>query len=264
VQLLVATLDPTLHDRLRADPSLSHVAHRLLAAGRLLGIYAAMQFAMALPLLLAARLAFQRPAWTFVSPARPFSPKLLAWGMVVGLIFFVADVGPDLLNGATLAPPILDLRQPQADRIAYGLAVAPLILLAIAAEELVYRGVLLQVAAAFIRTRVGLCVVNGLTFALLRALLGESSPITMLGLTMAGAAFAYSVLELGGLELSLGARFSNFLVAILMEAPSAERSPPFHWSDLSRPDAWISLGATAAAALATVGAVRLIKQFRKA
>ena len=264
-ELAALALSPGLLDRLAAAPGAPAGPHPLLTAGRLLGLFGLTELAMAVPLLGAAQLAFQRPAWTFASPARPFAPKLLLWGALIYGVLFTASIGVEVLTGTRLAPPLLDVHQPVADRIVYALASAPLVLLAIAAQELVFRGVLLQVAGAFIRTRIGLCVVDGLAFALVRTLLDDpASPVVLLELMLAGMAFAYAVLELGGLEFSLGARFSATLILVMLETPSATTgaAAPFHWTDLAKAETWISLATTAAVSLATAGAVRLIKRRR--
>lgn len=264
-ELAAFALSPGLVERLAAGPGAPAGPDPLLAASRLLGLFSLTELAMAVPLLGAAQLAFQRPAWTFASPARPFAPKLLAWGALIYGVLFTASIGVDVLTGTRLAPPILDAHQPVADRVVYALAALPLVLLAIAAQELVFRGVLLQVAGAFIRTRIGLCVVDGLTFALVRTLLDDqTSPVVLLELTFAGMAFAYAVLELGGLEFSLGGRFSATLISVMLETPSATASAPFQWSDLAKVDTWASLATMAAISLATAGAVRLLKRGRKA
>lgn len=235
--------------------------HRLLFECGVLGVQAFAEIAAALALLGAARLAFQRPAWTFVSPARPFAFKLLAAGLIAYGVLTAAGLGLDLAQGSKLVPPILDLREPAADRIAYGLVSVPLVLLAAAAEELAFRGALLQVTGAFVRTRIGLCVANGLVFAALHL---QANPLVFLELAVTGGVFAYSVLELGGIEFSLGAHFANNLVLLMLQEPlsSAAGASPFRWSDLAALSTWLDLGEMTAIALATVGAVRLIKRRR--
>jgi membrane protease YdiL (CAAX protease family) len=254
-------LEPGLIDRLQASGAITG-PHRLPFEAAILGVQALAEIAAALALLGAARLAFQRPAWTFVSPARPFAFRLMAAGLVVYGVLTAAALGVDAAQGVRLVPPVLDLGEPLADRIAYGLACLPLILLAAAAEELAFRGALLQVTSAFIRTRIGLCVANGLLFAALHL---QANPLVFLELAVTGAVFAYSVLELGGIEFSLGAHFANNLLLLMLQEPmsAAAAGSPFRWSDLATASTWIDLGETAALALATLAAVRLIKRRRR-
>lgn len=250
-------LDPSLLERLQQSGAIT--GPHLLFECTVLGVLALAEIAAAVALLGAARLAFQRPAWTFVSPARPFAFKLLAAGLIVYGVLSAASLALDAAQGVRLVPPILDLSEPAADRIAYGLASLPLILLAAAAEELAFRGALLQVTGAFVRTRIGLCVVNGLAFAALHL---QANPIVFLELAVTGGVFAYSVLELGGIEFSLGAHFANNLLLAMVREPlsAAAETAPFHWTDLATASTWIDLGGTAAIALATIAAVRLIKR----
>jgi uncharacterized protein len=253
-------LDPGLLERVEQGSIAG--PHRLLFECAILGVQAFAEIAAALALLGAARLAFQRPAWTFVSPARPFGFKLLAAGLITYGVLTAAGLAVDMAQGVRLVPPVLDLSQPAADRIAYGLVSLPLILLAAAAEELAFRGAFLQVTSAFVRTRVGLCVANGLVFAALHL---QANPIVVFELAVTGGVFAYSVLELGGIEFSLGAHFGNNLLLLMLQEPlsAAAGAAPFRWSDLATASTWIDLAEVTAIALATVGAVRLIKRRRK-
>jgi uncharacterized protein len=253
-------LDPGLLDRVEQGQAAG--PHRLLFECAILAVEAFAEIAAALALIGAARLAFQRPAWTFVSPARPFGFKLLAAGLIVYGVLTAAGLGVDLARGDRLVPPVLDLSEPFGDRLAYGLVSLPLILLAAAAEELAFRGALLQVSSAFVKTRIGLCVANGLVFAALNL---QANPLIFLELALTGGVFAYSVLELGGIEFSLGAHFANSLLLLMLQEPlsAAAGATPFHWSDLATASTWIDLAEMTAIALATIGAVRLIKRRRK-
>lgn len=254
-------LDPVLVAQVNAGGAL-HGPHRLLAECALLGLLAFLDLGLALALTAAARLAFRRQVWTFVTPARRFAPGLLLAGAAVCGILALASIGAEVLLGESLVPPIVDLSQPQTDRIAYALASVPLILLAAAAEEILFRGVLLQVTGAFLKTRIGLCAINGLAFALIHA---EPSPVTFLALTLMGAAFAYSVLELGGIEFSLGAHFANNAVILLLQEPvsAAAKSAAFQWSDLAKADTWESLAISAVISGATAAAAHLIARRRR-
>jgi membrane protease YdiL (CAAX protease family) len=258
---LAHVLEPGLLDRLQQPGGITG-PHRLLFECAILGVQALAEITAALALLGAAQLAFQRPAWTFVSPARPFAFKLLAAGLIVYGVLTAASLGLDAAQGAGLVPPVLDLGEPATDRLAYGLASLPLILLAAAAEELAFRGALLQVTSAFVRTRIGLCVVNGLVFAALHL---QANPIVFLELALTGGVFAYSVLELGGIEFSLGAHFANNLLLLMLQEPlsAAGGGAAFRWSDLATTSTLIDLGEMTGTALATLAAVRLIKRLRE-
>lgn len=254
-------LDPGLLDGLANGGSLSG-PHRLLAEAGYLGVVAFAELALALALTGAARVAFRREVWTFVTPARRFAPRLLLVGAAIYGALAATGLAVDLLQGDKLVPPILDLGQPATDRIVYALASAPLILMAAAAEEILFRGVLLQVTGAFLKTRIGLCVLNGLAFALLHA---EPSPVTFLALTLMGVAFAYSVLELGGIEFSLGAHFANNALILLLQEPLsvAAKTAPFHWADLAKAATWENLAVSAVISAATAASAHLIARARR-
>jgi membrane protease YdiL (CAAX protease family) len=253
-------LDPALVAWLQMDGPFTG-PHRLLTQCRYLCLITFLELGAALAILGAARVAFQRPAWTFVSPVRHFAPSLLAWGVLVYGVLAMVGLGLDALQGAKLVPPILSAQDPETERMVYALASLPLILLAAAAEEILFRGVLLQVTGAYIKTRFGLCVVNGLVFALMHV---DPSPMAFLGLALMGGVFAWSVLELGGLEFSIGAHFINNALILLLQQPlsAAAKTPPFQWSDLAQLDAWTGLAESAAISTLTVVAVQLISRRR--
>jgi membrane protease YdiL (CAAX protease family) len=255
----VRALDPILAPGFTAGAG----PHRLLGDCRVICRNSFIFLALALPFLGAARLAFQRPAWTFVSPARPFLAQLLLAGMLVYGLLTAAVVGIDVALGGKFAPPLLDTSQPVADRIVYALALPPLLLMAMAAREVLFRGVFLQVAGAFVRTRVGLCVVCGLLNGL-PVVLGLN-PLLFVEFAIIGGAFAYSVLELGGIEFSVGAGFAgDFIIAMSQRpAPEPDKMPPFNWSDLVKLESLIDLGEAVGLAFGIVLAVHLIKRFRK-
>jgi membrane protease YdiL (CAAX protease family) len=237
--------------------------HPFLHAGRDLGLVAFVNLGMALPVLGAARLAFQRPAWTFVSPTRPFAPRMMILGAAACGLITAVFAAAKIVEGG-VAPALLDAHQALEDRLLYVAACAPLALLANAAQEILFRGVILQVSGAFIRTRIGLCVMNGLVNALLFALLfSQPNPLVFLNLAATGAVFAYAVLELGGLEFSIGAGATVDFVTLLVDDPaSSAPTAPFQWSDLVTPAALTDLGNLVAIVLLTLVAVRLIKRRR--
>jgi membrane protease YdiL (CAAX protease family) len=260
---LAEMLEPNLHKSV--DPQSAHVLYTVCAG---IAARCVLWLALALPLLGAARLTFQRPAWTFVSPARPVSLSLLATGMAIYAVLTVAVLGVNVLMGSQLTPPLVDASQPLTDRIVYVLALVPILLMSNTAQEVLFRGVLLQVSGAYLRTRIGLCIVNGLMNGLVNVVLlwPQLNPLYFFESAITGVVFAYAVLELGGLEFSVGAAFAADLTLCLTQPPSVEaaRTSVFHWSDLARPEVLIMLGEMTAVAIATVSAVEIVKRYRKA
>jgi membrane protease YdiL (CAAX protease family) len=260
---LAEMLEPDLHKGVNPQS-----AHELLTVCAGLAARCVLNLVLVLPLLGAARLAFQRPAWTFVSPARAVSLRLLASGVAIYGVLTVAVMGVNLLMGSQLAPPLVDASQPLMDRVVYGLALVPILIMSNAAQEVLFRGVLLQVSGAYLRTRIGLCIVNGLLNGLVNVLIlwPQLNPYLFVASAVTGAVFAYAVLELGGLEFSVGAAFVGEFTTCLSQPPSVEaaQTSAFHWSDLARPEVLITLGEMTAVAIATVSAVEIVKRYRKA
>jgi membrane protease YdiL (CAAX protease family) len=200
---------------------------------RVMGMLAAITLGMIVGPLYAACRAFQRPSWTFVAPTRPFRlgdtlVGFLICGGLVGL-----SVAISVAMGETVAPPILDLRFPLAERLTYAIALAPLLLLAAACEEVLFRGVLLQVTSGFTSSRLAVCVLNGVVFALFH---GGTDPVSFAAYATMGVVLAWSVLALGGLEFATGAHFArNFVLAVMVQPLSAASAPSksADWTELA-------------------------------
>lgn len=256
-----ALTDPALHANLTGTPPAD--AHPLSTAAKSLAQYGFLSIALAMPLIVAARLAFERPAWTFVSPARRFSRTLLAWGLVSFTPIWIGLIAIEILLGGKINPLLLSPDQPLVDKIIYVASAIPILMLSMAAQELVFRGVVVQVASAFVRTHVGVCVISALAFMGERALMGvEADPVYLVSFLIMSAAFSDTVLVLGGIEFSLGARFGANLVFALLES-GPRKGPPetFHWSDLAKLDTWTDFAVWIAAAVAVVVIARLIRRW---
>jgi membrane protease YdiL (CAAX protease family) len=175
--------------------------------------------AAALGALVAARWIFQRPIRSWITTAARFRWLRLAQGF--GLAFIgVALVsqavgvfkGGSLVDGA----PIFDHAEPVLRRLVYVLANAAGFLLAAWAEEAVFRGYVLQQAAALTRRPYAALWISGVLFALIHL---EFSPWALAARTIIGAAFAWTALRLGGLEFAIGAHLANNLMIALFGAP---------------------------------------------
>jgi hypothetical protein len=205
---------------------------RLLLEARFMAFLALSLTVTGVAFLVAARLLFRRPAWTFVSPVRPFSTRylLLGFGVYGGLL--AASLGLSvLLAGAEIGLPVLDPRYDLAQRLTYAAAAVPFLLLAAAAEELLCRGLVLQVTGAWLRNRALLAVLNGVVFAGLHL---DPDPAAFLSRTLMGAVWAWAALELGGLEFGIGAHFANNLLLVLLVEPlssAAQTNRPYPLSD---------------------------------
>jgi hypothetical protein len=170
--------------------------------------------------LLAGRIAFRRPMSSFLTPAAPFRPALLLLGALVFAVLVALAMAADpLIGGEALDPPILDAAYPAADRLLYALASVLLLLFAAAAEEVIFRGVLLQVTGAFTRNVLLLALINGLLFSAIHI---DFDPASFIARTLLGAAFTWTVLKLGGLEFAIGAHAANNIVLSLLGDPISE------------------------------------------
>jgi membrane protease YdiL (CAAX protease family) len=260
---LLATAMATFDKSLVDTPPASGPFH-LLAIAREQGANALLYLAEMLPVLGAARVAFERPSWTFAAPGRPFSPGLFGWGAATGGVLAFMIIAIDALQGHPLKPPLLDASQPLQDRFVYALSLIPIMLLARTSRELLFRGVVLQVSGAFLKTRIGLCIVNGLVAGLGRGLfMQDPDPLDFVQAALIGGAFAYAVLELGGLEFSIGATFTAAFLELMLETPDFG-SHKFQWSDLTKLDAWVDLGASIGIALLVIAAASWVKKRRDA
>lgn len=193
---------------------------RLMEEVRLTFVIAGALLVLSLGLLYAARLAFHRPAWTFISPATPFRPRLLVLGFLLfGALVAAGVLTERALRGETLDPPVLSAAYTLDARLVYAGASALFLLLAAAAEEIAFRGVLLQFNAAFTRNAAALVVINGLVFSAFHL---DPSPGAFVARAVSGAVWSWTVLRLGGLEFAVGAHLANNLVLCLLVEPISE------------------------------------------
>lgn len=172
--------------------------------------------AAAAGLLLAARMIFRRPFRSWLTVAPRFRWSVLAWGagagviaiMVLNLISVFVPQGPG-------EAPILDAGEPLSQRLVYLAACALGFLIAAWAEEVVFRGYLLQQVGAFTRRIWLVLLINGVIFALFHL---EFDPGALAARALLGAVFAWATLRLGGLEFGIGAHAAqNLGVALFGE-----------------------------------------------
>lgn len=165
--------------------------------------------AAAAGLILAARVIFRRRLRTWITTAPRFRVTLLAWGFGAGGVALAGlSMASLLLPGGEGEPPILDAAEPLTLRLAYALASLSGFLIAAWAEEVVFRGYLLQQMSVFTRRLWLVLLVNGLAFALFHL---EFDPGALAARTLLGMVFAWSALRLGGLEFGIGAHAAQNL-----------------------------------------------------
>jgi membrane protease YdiL (CAAX protease family) len=188
-----------------------------------------------------------RPIRRYVGAGAVFRVRLLLAGLVlvgalmVGLILIAARLG-----AAMPTPPLLALGSTAVGQLTYAAFAVILLVLAAAAEELVFRGWLLKQTGAFSRSPAVLIAVNGLLFAIIHF---DPSLDAFLFRAAMGAGLTWMTLRTGGIELAIGAHAANNIVILLLLRPlSLQPEPPhgFHASSLAAVVA-IGLGYTALA-----------------
>ena len=178
---------------------------------------------MGLAVLLAARYVFGRPVVTWLTAAPYFRWRLLLAGAVLTVLGVgVLMTGDLLLNPGSFQMPIFDPSSSLALKGFYALAVVAGLLVAATAEEAVFRGYLLQQTAAFTRNVWVLIAVNAAAFALAHL---EFDPGALAARALAGAAFAWAALRLGGLEFAIGAHVATNLMIAFFQAPMLPDDP---------------------------------------
>lgn len=179
--------------------------------------------AMGLAVLLAARYVFGRPIATWLTAAPRFRWRLLLVGAALTVVGVGVLMAADLvLNPDEFQMPIFDPGAGVGLKAFYALAVVAGLLVAATAEEAVFRGYLLQQTAAFTRNVWVLIAVNAAAFALAHL---EFDPGAMAARALAGAAFAWAALRLGGLEFAIGAHVATNLMIAFFQAPMLPDDP---------------------------------------
>lgn len=156
---------------------------------------------------------------------------------LLGLGLFALAIGPLLAASAQLEPdppaaPLLTLTQSFDGRLVHVVAAVSLLLLAAAAEELVFRGWLLKLSSAFTRHVWLVLLINGLAFS---AIHFDPNLDAFLVRAVMGVGLAWMTLRLGGVEFAVGAHAANNIIIVLFLQPmalAAEPPHPFRWEVL--------------------------------
>lgn len=175
----------------------------------------------------------RRPRTSFLTIAPRFRWRLVGLGLAVATPVLGVSVIIAYLTGDASQPPILTPGAPIWARLAYVAASAVFLCLAALAEEMLFRGWLLQQTAVYVRKVALLLVLNGLMFSFAHA---DPNLGSFLIRAAMGAAWAWVVLRTGGLEFALGAHLANNLMVSLFVkpvslAPIAAR--PFDYLELA-------------------------------
>lgn len=156
-------------------------------------------FVMAVTLIAFAAWLYRRPVRSFITAAPRFRWRLVAAGFAVGAPLVVIAILLELAWGLTpLEPPILKAVS-LAEAAGYIAVAAVFLFVAALAEEMVFRGWMLQQTSAFTRNIVVLLVVNGALFSLVH---GDPDPGAFVVRAAMGVGWCWIGLRLGGLEFA--------------------------------------------------------------
>ncbi len=226
---------------------------RLAQEGVQVVLFGAIMASLAFGVLTAAALTYRQPLRAFLWPGRRFDGRRLAIGFV-----FMAGVAAVLepfylATGGEWAPPLFDPAYADHTRLPYVLTMTFGLLVAAAAEEVMFRGVLLRLTALVTRQPVLLCLVNGLLFAAIHV---DPDPATFVARTLSGMVWTWAALRLGGLEFAIGGHLAHNLYIALLLSPFSEAAE-------SREGKWVELGPEVFVALVTIAFVEWLAR-RKA
>jgi membrane protease YdiL (CAAX protease family) len=164
---------------------------------------------------------YRRPARTWVTSAPRFRWRLFWIGLVLFSVILAAIASiPEALHGWPDRPVFLKADEAVRMRIAYVAVTLIALPIAAAFEEILCRGWLLQVTAAFTRSLPAILLFNSLFFSLLHV---DPDPGRNLSRAVLGIALSWGVLRTGGLEIGIGIHTANNLV-ILMLAQTLQHS----------------------------------------
>ncbi|MEI2716165.1 MAG: CPBP family glutamic-type intramembrane protease [Candidatus Nanopelagicales bacterium] len=208
-------------------------------------------FFIATPLIV--RFILDRPALTVVTPFRRISPRLMLWG---GALWLVAVILPSIPVLITRSADLTWNYQPGVFWPALGVAIV-LLIFQTTAEELFFRGYLLQWFGKKFTGAWFLGVASGVLFALPHLANPEVAEADGWGWLLAFAAyfpigFALAVVSVrsGTLELAIGAHFANnFLNVVVVSVSNSALGTTALWIDTAPSMLESAIGAAVSAAL---------------
>lgn len=190
-----------------------------------LAVLAGVNLGAAVGFVFAAGAIHHRRITDYINRGQPVRWRLLVGGLVLVGLVMGALAGVAAALGQPLDAPLWKVSPNLVGRTLYaGLAVA-LLVLASAAEELVFRGWLLKQSAAYIRDPIVLMALNGLLFA---AIHFDPNIDAFLVRAAMGAGLTWMALRLGGIELGIGAHAANNAVILLLIRPMTTRPDAPH------------------------------------
>lgn len=212
--------------------------------------YFAILLAMSLSLIglsivASAALTWRRPLQEFLWPGRRFSSRQLGIGFAFMILIAALLFPVSLVMGGEWDAPVFDPKYAWPTRVLYAGVMAGSLFIAAAAEEVVFRGVLLRLSGILTRQPLLVCIVNGLLFSAIHL---DPDPVAFVARAASGMIWTWAALRLGGLEFAIGAHFANNLFITLFLSPLSD-------GFLVRRADWIELLPEAVVVLLTLAAI---------
>lgn len=230
---IVAMLIPALGDRMEVlGDRAEDTPFRLVEDSFLTLIFGVGVSCIALSLLAAASLTWRRPFTDFLWPGRRFDLKLFGVGFLLLTAISALWVPVSLAMGSEWRPPVFDPYYVEHTRLLYAAVMVGAVLAGAAAEEVMFRGVLLRTTGLLTRHALPLCLVNGLLFSAIHL---DPDPVAFVARTISGMGWTWAALRLGGLEFAIGGHFANNLFIALIWSPFATGAMPVRespWTDI--------------------------------
>lgn len=174
-------------------------------------------------LLLAAMIVYRRGAGAFLWPWPQGGFCLFLIGFAV--MFLVTLVLWPVMQWMEPSEPgpLLDPTQTLNDRLVYAGAATVGLLVAAAAEEVAFRGILLRITGGLTRSVMVVLLVNGVLFSAIHM---DPDPVAFVARAASGIVWAWAALRLGNLAFSIGAHLANNLFIALLLAPISVAAEP--------------------------------------
>lgn len=233
---------PGLQERANFVDDLPDTPLRLIAESDQVLYLGVILGAMAFAILAAAALTYRKTLAAFLWPGRRFAASQLGLGFTVMACISAVSIPIYLQTGSVWDPPVFDPRYLLNSRLIYAVAMVAGLLIAAAAEEVVFRGVFLRLTGLVTRRALLLCLINGLAFSAFHL---DPDPVAFVARGISGAVWTWAALRLGGLEFATGAHLAHNLFIALFWQPFSEAA-----TDSSMD--WAGLGFEAATAVVVI------------
>ena len=217
---LLATASPNLISADLLSEAIPDTPDRLYRESAFLIVLATTLGALALSILAAAAIVYGRPTAAFQWPGRKPSLSLLASGFVI-MALGSLTLWPVswLIEGGIDPAPILNPDYLLGSRLTYAAIAALMLLIAAAAEEIVFRGVLLRILGGLTQRAWLLVLINGVLFSLIHL---DPDPAAFVARAVSGMVWTWAALRLGGIEFAIGGHWANNLLIALLAEPMSE------------------------------------------